>query len=140
MVYAHNAHNKTIYYDQQGCIITYNRIEIRFIAHKAGTTRCKNYLDSFLPEEATQTYTLFPLQNQHHPPINIVPSINGQEVLMKLDTGAAISVINEVTYKTNLAHQPTLKKSTVNLHTYSGEQLKVLRLQYSGIIKQCHYH
>ena len=85
-----------------------------------------NHLDPPPPDEVTQTYTLFPLQNQHHPPINIVPSINGQEVSMELDTGAAISVINEVTYKTILAQQPPLKKSSVNLHTYSGEQLEVL--------------
>ena len=45
---------------------------------------------------------------------------------MELDTGAAISVINKVTYKTIIAQQPPLKKSTVNLHIYSGEQLKIL--------------
>ena len=39
-----------------------------------------NHLDPPLPDEVTQTYTLFPLQNQHYLPINIVPSINGQEV------------------------------------------------------------
>ena len=59
-------------------------------------------------------------------PLVILLSINGQEVSMKLDTGAAISVINEVMYKTILAQQQPLKKSTVNLHTYSGEQLEVL--------------
>ena len=75
--------------------------------------------------EVTQTYTVFPLQTQHHPPINIVPNINGQGVSMELDTGAAISVINELTYKTVLAQLP-LQKSNVKLHTYSGEQLCVL--------------
>ena len=45
---------------------------------------------------------------------------------MELDTGAAISVINESTYKIVLAQQPLLRKSNVKLHTYSGEQLSVL--------------
>ena len=76
-------------------------------------------------DEVTQTYTLFPLHTQHHPPINIVPNIDGQDVSMELDTGAAISVINESTYKTVLAQQPLLQKSNVKLHTYSGEQLSV---------------
>ena len=56
-----------------------------------------NHLYPPPPDEVTQSHTLFPLQNQHHPPINIVPSINGQEVSMELDTGATISVINEGT-------------------------------------------
>ena len=45
---------------------------------------------------------------------------------MELDTGAAISVINESTYKTILTQQPALEKSDVKLHTYSGEQLTIL--------------
>ena len=45
---------------------------------------------------------------------------------MKLDTGAAISVINESTYKTILTQQPAMEKSDVKLHTYSREQLTVL--------------
>ena len=45
---------------------------------------------------------------------------------LKLDTGAAISVINVSTYKTILTQQPPLEKSIVKLHTYSGEQLTVL--------------
>ena len=45
---------------------------------------------------------------------------------MELDTGAAISVINELVYNTILAQQPPLQKSNVKLHMYSGEQLVVL--------------
>ena len=78
------------------------------------------------PDDTSQTYTLFPLHTQQHPPISIVPKINGHEVSMELDTGAAISVINEVTYKTILAHQSPLQASNIKLHTYSGEQLIVL--------------
>ena len=74
-----------------------------------------------------QSYTLFPLRTQsYHPPINIVSKINGHEVSMEPDTGTAISVINELMYKTILAQQPLLTKCNVKLHTYSGEQLIVL--------------
>ena len=78
------------------------------------------------PDDTSQTYTLFPLHTQQHPPISIAPKINGHEVSMELDTGAAISVINEVTYQTILANQPPLQASNIKLHTYSGEQLVVL--------------
>ena len=78
------------------------------------------------PDDTSQTYTLFPLHTQQHPPISIAPRINGYEVSMELNTGAAISVMNEVTYKTILAHQPPLQASNIKLHTYSGEQLIVL--------------
>ena len=54
------------------------------------------------PDEHSKTYTLFPLQTQHHPPITIAPNINGHKVSLELDTGAAISVINESTCKTIL--------------------------------------
>ena len=78
------------------------------------------------PDEDLQTYTLFPLQTQHHPPITIAPNINAHDVSMELDTGAAVSVINESTYKTILTQQPPLAKSDVKLNNYSGEQLTVL--------------
>ena len=85
-----------------------------------------NHTKPLPPDEVSQTYTLFPLQTQHHPPIIVVPSIEGHSVSMELDTGAAISVINELAYNTILAQQPQLQKSNVKLHTYSGEQLVIL--------------
>ena len=42
---------------------------------------------------------------------------------MELDTGVAISVIREQTYKTVLLQQPPLQPSNLILHTYTGEQL-----------------
>ena len=89
--------------------------------------------------EVTQTYTLFPLQTQHHSPINIVPNIIGQDVSMELDTEAAISVINELTYKAVLAQLP-LQKSNVKLHTYSGEQLANYKSLYITINRRHPYH
>ena len=46
---------------------------------------------------------------------------------MDLDTGAVVSVIGDQTYLCTWPHNPPpLQPSTVELHTYSGEELKVL--------------
>jgi len=53
---------------------------------------------------------------------------------MELDTGTAISVISEQTYKTVLLQQRPLKVSNLQLHTYTGEKLTVLG-QVNVIVK-----
>ena len=47
---------------------------------------------------------------------------------MEIDTGAAVSLISEKTYKTQWSpqFQPTLKASNVRLHTYTKESIEVL--------------
>ena len=46
---------------------------------------------------------------------------------MELDTGTVVSVIGEHTYLSTWPHNPPpLQPSTIELHTYSGEELKVL--------------
>jgi len=52
---------------------------------------------------------------------------NGVPMTMELDTGAVVSVIGEHTYLFTWPHNsPFLQPSTIDLHTYSGEELKVL--------------
>ena len=51
--------------------------------------------------------------------------IQGKPVVMKVDTGAAVSVISEETYK-ELFMNLSLKKASVNLKTYTGERIPVL--------------
>ena len=77
-------------------------------------------------ESAETPYTLFHIDNQNHPPITVDLTINSCQVRMELDTGAAISVICEQTYKTVLLQQPPLQVSNLQLHTYTGEKLTVL--------------
>ena len=77
-------------------------------------------------ESTDTTYTLFHIDNQNHPPINVDLLINECQVKMELDTGAAVSVISEQTYKTVLSQQPPLQVSNLQLHTYTGEKLTVL--------------
>ena len=52
-------------------------------------------------------------------------NVSGENLDMELDTGAAVSLITERTYREKLAHVP-LKRSAQVLHTYSGEQLNIL--------------
>ena len=53
--------------------------------------------------------------------------VNSVEIVMELDTGAALSVISEQTYWRMWPHgAPDLGPSNVSLHTYTGEQLEVL--------------
>ena len=47
---------------------------------------------------------------------------------MELDTGASFSLISETVYHNTWSNgnAPTLRQSTVRLHTYTGEELEVL--------------
>ena len=48
--------------------------------------------------------------------------VNSVETVMKLDTGAALSVISEQTYRKMWPHgAPELEPSTVSQHTYTCE-------------------
>ena len=60
-----------------------------------------------------------------HKPIQVEVSIDGQGITMELDTGAAVSLVSEITYKRMWPKQ-VLTRSTATLTTYSGEVLKVI--------------
>jgi len=63
------------------------------------TSKPQHSLQTDNTSDSTEaSYTLFHIDNQNHPPINVNLSINEHEVRMELDTGAAISVISEETY------------------------------------------
>ena len=64
---------------------------------------------------------LGPLTN----PIQVTVSIENQDVLMEVDTGASLSVISETTYK-SLSSVPPLQPTQAKLCTYTGESLGVL--------------
>lgn len=50
--------------------------------------------------------------------------VNQRNVLMEIDTGAAVSIMSEVTYKKSFAHVP-LGGSNVTLKTYTGQAIPV---------------
>ena len=58
-------------------------------------------------------------------PISVTMEVENRELVMKLDTGSAVSVIGEEKYHDQLRHVP-LKSTTLQLHTYTGETVKPL--------------
>jgi len=74
-----------------------------------------------------EAYTLFTVNSERASPIEVKVRANGVPMTMELDTGAVVSVIGENTYLSTWPHDPPpLQPSTIELHTYSGEELKVL--------------
>ena len=72
-------------------------------------------------------------------PITVDVLINGRELSMELDTGAAISIISEETQKRVLP-DAVLNKSSVALCTYTGKAMAVvgqLKVQVSYKTQSC---
>ena len=58
-------------------------------------------------------------------PIMVEVQINGRPVEMELDTGSAVTILNEITWKETLG-RPKLQKSNNQLKSYSGHQIAIL--------------
>ena len=77
-------------------------------------------------DEEPPKYTLQQiLSTVNHKPIQVEVSIDGQGITVELDTGAAVSLVSEITYK-RLWPKQVITRSTATLTTYSGEVLKVI--------------
>ena len=87
----------------------------------------QNYLDREGEEEQANNYTLYSLGEQKAEPYVVEVLLNEESVKMEVDTGAAMSVIGEDTFKALKKKHPQLKlnETKVRLHTYTGEQVKV---------------
>ena len=66
------------------------------------------------------------LDGNQKSPYTVKLSVNGAPLKMEVDTGAAVSLISEATYKRLWKNPPKLKPTTTRLRTYSGQQLVVL--------------
>ena len=62
--------------------------------------------------------------DHNNKPITVQMELNGQQVLMEVDTGAAVSLMSVTTQK-RLFPRAKLMKSTTQLQTYSAEALSV---------------
>ena len=75
-----------------------------------------------MDNEPTKEYTLFNLHeltaNKCSLPFQVTVSVDGQDLAMKTDTGASLSLISEETQK-SLWPNKQLQPSIVNLTTYS---------------------
>ena len=70
-------------------------------------------------------YELCQLQGEKIRPLEVSLHIEGKPLVMELDTGAAVSLVSEYTYRCLCPNKP-LQETTTRLRTYSGEQLMIL--------------
>ena len=75
--------------------------------------------------EGSEEYSLFAVHNARDStkPLVVSMTLNDKEITMEIDTGSAVTVLPESTYR-SISAEP-LQESTIKLCTYSGEQLKV---------------
>ena len=81
-------------------------------------------------EDVEDMYTLFNVSDVSLAPFRVPMEINKASLEMEVDTGAAASVISEVTYKTlwkeKCNERPPLKHTNALLRTNTGERLRIL--------------
>ena len=77
-----------------------------------------------LSDSESLEYTLFTLNSSSSKPIQVSVMIDKQQLLMEVDTGAAVSLVSEETY-CHMWPQKSLQQATTVLRTYSGEQLSI---------------
>ena len=77
-------------------------------------------------KEVGTEYTVNHVDGTKKSPYTVELSVNGAPLKMEVDTGAAVSLISEATYKRLWKNPPKLKPTTTRLRTYSGQQLVVL--------------
>ena len=96
--------------------------------HKKQPKR-NHYLDADsadAPAEGTYS-ALFKVKEDSSTPITAQVIINDVPVNMEIDTGAAVTILNESTYKQIQQRSPCpLQKSQLILKTYTGESIQVL--------------
>ena len=76
-------------------------------------------------DDDDNVYKMFTLPLDKVDPIKIAVEIDSTSLLMKLDTGASLSIISENVYKMLLS-RPLLQSTSARLRTYTGEAIKVL--------------
>ena len=100
-----------------------------------------------MPEDAStqlpSDYSVFKLDPGKVAPLTTVVQVADKSLTLQIDTGAALSLISEATFrrlwpKTSTA--PVIQDTKVRLRTYSGEELKVLGNIQVAVTheQQCH--
>ena len=78
--------------------------------------------------DTSESYELFNLQETRSKPLVVAVKLNNSTINMEIDTGASLSIISEKTFYSLWPTQarPKLQASSVKLHTYTKEAIKVL--------------
>ena len=91
---------------------------------KSGTKNTK-HVAAVSEDSDIEEFSLHTVASSPGQPIMVSLDVEGRELEMELDTGAAFSVISEDTYTRKFADLQ-LRKSTVLLKTYTNEQIAVV--------------
>ena len=89
-------------------------------------TNTSNTNDAHTTEEE---YSLFHVSSRSTKPLQTTVSVNGKHIVMKIDTGASVSLVNEETYKQlceGAEYHSELQKPNITLQTYTGESIEMV--------------
>ena len=80
-----------------------------------------------IPDDPSE-YTLYPVTRQNAKPWQTSISVEDHNLLMEVDTDAAVTVISEATYNQicGASSSAQLQPSTLKLRTYTGEEIPVV--------------
>ena len=80
-----------------------------------------------IPDDPSE-YTLYPVTRQNAKPWQTFISVEDHNLLMEVDTGAAVTMISEATYNQicDASSSAQLPPSTLKLRTYTGEEILVV--------------
>ena len=108
--------------------------------HKAShrKTRQANWVENE-PKHSDSDLPIHKLSTRGTHPIKVKLQIQGKPVSMEVDTGAAVSVVSEDTYKELFFDLP-LKIASVCLKTFTGEQIPILGEIAVEVCYQQHCH
>jgi hypothetical protein len=75
---------------------------------------------------AEDTYQLFAIRKDFNTPFVTTLEVNGTNIDFEIDTGSAVTLISDVTYKKFLLGKVQVQPSKCKLRTYTGEALEIL--------------
>ena len=90
-----------------------------------GTRQVQAIEQGTVLDPEVEEFTMFRVGGKPHEPIVVTLSVNGQQLPMEVDTGAAVSVISSTT-RANLFHSCPLNSTSTILTTYTGDRIPVV--------------
>ncbi|KAL5486601.1 hypothetical protein EMCRGX_G019103 [Ephydatia muelleri] len=80
------------------------------------------------PREGSKVHSLYNFSSSSNKLFRVTLQVNGVNLPMEIDTGAAVSILSEATYKStwSASSRPPMAYSNIVLRTYSGHKLHVL--------------
>ena len=94
------------------------------------------WLDIDEKSDDLEEATLFHVTGKTNPPIVIEVLVNGQNIQMELDTGAAVSLISEATKRKYFSSEE-LSSASLVLKTYTAESISVLGCLMVNVSYEC---